>query len=268
MTATPVYRPFLEVADLGKRRLLDIPFVWKNERWEFDFVEMEKQIVPVTKVFMLCNPHNPLGRVFTKEELQQLADFCVKHELVLCSDEIHCDLILDDSIEHISVASLNKDVENQSITLMAPSKTFNIAGLGCSFAVIPNQQLRQNFQRTIYGIVPHPSAFAFESALAAYRDSADWHEQVVKYLKANHDYLLKEVNAIVGLEMKPMDATYLAWIDYSAIDNTDFINHLLKNGLGVMEADIFGGKNAFRLNFATQRSVLEEVVERLKKAVS
>jgi cystathionine beta-lyase len=266
MTATPVYKPFLEVADLGKRRLLDIPFVWQNGRWEFDFAEMEKQIVPDTKVFMLCNPHNPLGRAFTKEELKQLADFCVKNDLILCSDEIHCDLILDESIEHVSVASLNKEIENQSITLMAPSKTFNIAGLGCSFAIIPNEKLRNNFQRTIYGIVPHPSAFAFESALAAYRDSADWHEQVVKYLKSNHDYLLEEINAIEGLEMKPLDATYLAWIDYSAVEDVDFVKHLLKNGLGVMEADIFGGKNAFRLNFATQRSVLEEVVKRLKSA--
>lgn len=267
MTATPVYKPFLEVADLGKRRLQDIPFIWQNERWEFDFVEMENQVVPDTKVFMLCNPHNPLGRAFSKPELEQLADFCVKHNLVLCSDEIHCDLILDKSVEHVSVASLNKGIENQSITLLAPSKTFNIAGLGCSFAVIPNEKLRQSFQQAIYGIVPHPSAFAFESALAAYRDSADWHEQVVLYLKENHDYLVEEINAIDGLAMKPMDATYLAWVEYSAIDKPDFVNHLLKHGLGVMEANIFGGKNAFRLNFATQRSILEEVVKRLKMAV-
>ncbi|MDP5140048.1 MAG: PatB family C-S lyase [Spirosomaceae bacterium] len=267
MTATPVYKPFLEVADLGKRRLMDIPFVWQNDRWEFDFTEMEKQIVPDTRVFMLCNPHNPLGRAFTKAELQQLADFCVKNDLVICSDEIHCDLILDKSIEHVSVAALNKTIENQSITLLAPSKTFNIAGLGCSFAVIPNDSLRQNFQQTIYGIVPHPSPFAFESALAAYRDSADWQEQVVAYLQENHDYLLKEINAIEGLEMKPLDATYLAWIEFDQSQLPDFINHLLKNGLGVMEAEIFGGKNAFRLNFATQRSTLEEVVKRLKAAV-
>lgn len=267
MTATPVYKPFLEVADLGKRRLMDIPFIWQNDRWEFDFTEMEKQIVPDTKVFMLCNPHNPLGRAFTKEELQQLADFCVKNDLVLCSDEIHCDLILDKSTEHVSVAALNKTIENQSITLLAPSKTFNIAGLGCSFAVIPNDSLRQNFQQTIYGIVPHPSPFAFESALAAYRDSADWQEQVVAYLQENHDYLLKEINAIEGLEMKPLDATYLAWIEFDQSQLPDFLSNLLKNGLGVMEADIFGGKNAFRLNFATQRSTLEEVLKRLRKAV-
>lgn len=267
MTPTPVYKPFLDVSDLGKRRLMDIPFIWQNERWELDFEQMQKQIVPDVKVFMLCNPHNPLGRAFTKEELERLADFCIKHDLVLCSDEIHCDLILDKTKQHISIASLNKEIENQSITLLAPSKTFNIAGLGCSFAVIPNDKLRQSFQRTIYGILPHPSAFAFDSALAAYRDAADWHEQVLVYLKANHDYLWTEINNIKGLEMKPLDATYLAWIDYSSLQQPNFVAHLEAHGLGVMDADIFGGSNAFRLNFATQRSVLQEVVKRLKGAV-
>lgn len=267
MTATPIYKPFLEVADLGKRRLIDIPFVRQNNRWELDFEEMEKQIVPDTKIFMLCNPHNPLGRAFSKSELEQLADFCVKNDLILCSDEIHCDLILDESVEHVSVASLNKEIEDQSITLLAPSKTFNIAGLGCSFAVIPNETLRKNFQQAIYGIVPHPSAFAYEAALAAYRDAADWHAELLAYLRGNYAYLLQAVNNIKGLKMYPLDATYLAWIDYSEIGDKRFIKRLEQHGLGVMEADVFGGKDAFRLNFATQRSTLEEVVKRLMKAV-
>jgi cystathionine beta-lyase len=268
MTSSPVYRPFLEVAEIGNRRLQDVPFIWQNDRWEMDFEEMKKAVNPSTKLYMLCNPHNPNGRVFLKEELKKLADFCVENDLVLCSDEIHCDLILDESKQHISIASLNKDIESRSITLLAPSKTFNIAGLGCSLAVIPNKTLRDKFEKAKYGVMPMLSAFAMESALAAYKDSEPWRKELLVYLRGNHEYLLKEINAIEGLSMEPLEATYLAWINYEGTGIADFVAHLEKHGVGVQDASIFGGKGYFRLNFATQKSNLVEAIKRIRKSLN
>ena len=268
MTSTPVYRPFLEAAVSGNRKLKDVPFVWKNQRWEMDFEEMERNLNPSTKLYMLCNPHNPNGRVFDKEELQQLADFCVQHDLVVCSDEIHCDLILDESKEHISIAALNKEIEAKTITLLAPSKTYNIAGLGCSLAIIPNRELREKFEKVKYGMMPMLSSFAMESALAAYKYGEPWRQEVLAYLRGNHAYLLEEINAIDGLTMEPLEATYLAWINFEATGNPDLVSVLEKHGVGVQDASIFGGKWYFRLNFATQRSILETAVARIKTAVS
>jgi len=267
LTSTPVYRPFLEAAQRPNRQALEIPFCWKNERWEMDFDALEKAIRPDTRMYMLCNPHNPNGRMFDETELRQLGEFCQKHDLWICSDEIHCDLILDPEKKHVSIATLSPDLANRSITLLAPSKTYNIAGLGCSFAVIPNPEIRKAFQDVIYGILPHPNAFSHQAALAAYRDSQDWLDQVLMYLRANQAYLLDEINAIPGLSMTPLEATYLAWIDYRGLPVNDFTPILEKFGVGVQDAQHFGGKGFFRLNFATQRSVLEEAIKRIKEAV-
>jgi cystathionine beta-lyase len=268
MTSSPVYRPFLEASEMGNRRLQDIPFIWRNDRWEMDFEEMKKSLNPSTRLYMLCNPHNPNGRVFSKEELSQLADFCVENDLILCSDEIHCDLILDESKEHISIASLNKEIEVRSITLLAPSKTFNIAGLGCSLAIIPEKVLRDKFEKIKYGMMPMLSAFAMDAALAAYKNSEVWRLELLNYLRSNQAYLLKEINAIEGLKMEPLEATYLAWISYEGTGINDFVSHLESHGVGVQDASIFGGKGYFRLNFATQKSNLEEAIKRIRKSLN
>jgi cystathionine beta-lyase len=233
MTSSPVYRPFLEASEMGNRRLQDIPFIWRNDRWEMDFEEMKKSLNPSTRLYMLCNPHNPNGRVFSKEELSQLADFCVENDLILCSDEIHCDLILDESKEHISIASLNKEIEVRSMTLLAPSKTFNIAGLGCSLAIIPEKVLRDKFEKIKYGMMPMLSAFAMDAALAAYKNSEVWRLELLNYLRSNQAYLLKEINAIEGLKMEPLEATYLAWISYEGTGINDFVSSVKKQGYGL-----------------------------------
>lgn len=267
MTSTPVYRPFLEASQRPNRTLLDVPFRWENNRWEMDFEAMEAAIQPNTRMYMLCNPHNPNGRMFDESELRQLGQFCQKHDLWICSDEIHCDLIMDPSKKHISLATLSPDLASRTITLLAPSKTYNIAGLGCSFAVIPNPEIRKAFQTVIYGILPHPNAYSHQAALAAYRDSQGWLDQALTYLRGNHHYLLKEINAIPGLSMQPLEATYLAWIQYEHFPNVDVVQTLENFGVGVQDAIHFGGKGFFRLNFATQRTVLEEAIRRIQKAV-
>jgi cysteine-S-conjugate beta-lyase len=267
VTNTPVYRPFIESSLQASSNSKFIPFIEKNNRWEMDFDKMESIIDPDDKVFMLCNPHNPNGRVFTKKELLKLGEICKKHDLIICSDEIHCDLILDNTKEHISIASLNTDLENRTITLLAPSKTFNIAGLGCTFAVIPNKELRDQFKKTIYGIIPHPSGLSMEAALAAYKFGETWRLSLIDYLKNNHDYLQAEINSINGLSMKNCEATYLAWINFEDLNRSDFVMELEKHGVGVQDAKIFGGENYFRFNFGTQKSRINEGIKRIKSAL-
>ena len=265
LTVTPVYRPFMESVEYAYKKLVTVPFLVDESGYHsFDFEAIEKAITPKTKLFLICNPHNPNGRVFSKEELSKLSEICLKYNIAICSDEIHCDLILDDSKKHISIASLNKDIENQTITLLSPSKTFNIAGLGCSFAIIPNAQIRQKFMHAKYGMLPMLSWFAFEAALVAYRDCEDWRQELVNYLRENQQYLLQEINAIEGLQMKPLEATYLAWVNFSETGIKNYVEYLETKGIGVQDASIFGGKGYFRLNFATQRARLEEAIRRMK----
>ncbi len=266
MTSTPVYYHLSLASKSIEKKTIEVPFVWTNNQWEMDFEAMQENLELGTKIYMLCNPHNPNGRVFSKEELHKLVDFCLKNNLVLVSDEIHCDLILDKNKKHISAASLNSEIENQSISLLAPSKTFNIAGLGGSFAVIPNAEIREKFTKACFGIMPHMSAFAFETMIAAYEYGENWRQELIKYLKGNHDYLLSEVNKIPGISMESLEATYLAWIKVERDDIPNPEEYLLKYGLGVSGGYQFKGNGYFRLNFGTQRANVEQAVEILKVA--
>ncbi len=217
---------------------------------------------------MLCNPYNPAGTVFTREELEKLADICQKHHIIICSDEIHCDLILDNKLNHIPIASLSQETENSTITLLAPSKTFNIAGLGCSVAIIPNPELRQKFNAAKNGFFPPLPRHSMVAALSAYRDCEEWRLQLIEYLKANHDYMYQELNGYKGLKLFPLEATYLAWIDARETGIDDIQERILRTGVRLMEGKIFMGEGFLRLNFACPKSVLEEAVNRIKLAIS
>lgn len=268
ITTVPVYGPFMKAPEAAKKKLVKVQMKLENNRWTLDFDAIRAAITPRTRMFMLCNPYNPAGTVFTKEELQTLADICTEHKIVICSDEIHCDLILDESKKHVSIATLSQETENQTITLLSPSKTFNIAGLGCSFAVIPNDEIRTKFTNLKYIVEPMPSAYAYQAALAAYRDCDEWHEQLLAYLRKNHDYVLQEMNAIKGFSMQPLEATYLAWIDTreSEIEN---ITEVLENaGVGISDGGFFfDGKGFIRLNFGTQMRRLEAAIWRMRKVL-
>lgn len=268
ITTVPVYGPFMKAPEAAKKKLVKVQMKLENNRWTLDFDAIRAAITPRTRMFMLCNPYNPAGTVFTKEELQTLSDICTEHNIVICADEIHCDLILDESKKHVSIATLSKESENQTITLLSPSKTFNIAGLGGSFAVIPNDEIRVKFANLKYIVEPMPSAYAYQAALAAYRDCGEWHEQLLAYLRKNHDYVLQEMNAINGFSMQPLEATYLAWIDTreSEIEN---ITEILENaGVGISDGGFFfDGKGFIRLNFGTQMRRLEAAVWRMRKVL-
>lgn len=264
MTATPVYHPFMLETHAAGRTLQKVPLQLENNRWVIDFEALEVSITPQTKLFLLCNPHNPAGTVFTKEEQGKLLEICLKNDIVICSDEIHCDLLLDKTKSHVSIATLSPEAAQQTITLLAPSKTFNIAGLGCSMAIIPNDELRSKFIRTKAGLMPMLSAYAYEAALAAYRDGAAWHEELLDYLRQNHQFLLNEINQLKGMKMVPLEATYLAWIDTRESGIADFAQKLEAVGVGVSDGVQFDGAGFIRLNFACPRATLEEVVRRIK----
>lgn len=267
LTSIPVYHPFHLAPGYVGKKLHTFPLIEVENRWTFDFEALEKAITEDTKLFMLCNPYNPAGTVFTREELEKLLNICQRHEIVICADEIHCDLILDNNLKHIPIASLSQVAENMTITLLAPSKTFNIAGLGCSVAIIPNSALRQKFNAAKDGFFPPLPRHSMVAALSAYRDCEDWRLQLIDYLKANHDYMYQELNGYKGLKMFPLEATYLAWIDARETGIDDIQERILKAGVRLMDGKIFMGEGFLRLNFACPKSVLEEAVKRIKIAL-
>jgi cystathionine beta-lyase len=270
MINSPAYWHFLAAPKYAGRVLQDVPLVSDSSGYyRFDFDAMRSARDKRTKLFILCNPHNPTGRVFSKDELIELAEFCTEHGIVICSDEIHCDLILDSSKRHISIATLGDEIAKNTITLLAPSKTFNIPGLGCSCAVIPDRELRAKFVDRTGKALPSVNVFGGRAALIAYRDCEEWRLELIKYLRANHEYCLREFNSIPGLSMAPLEATYLAWIDATKTGIKDIESHLKNFGVGVAGGHRFGGDpRYFRLTLGTQRARLEDIVMRVREGVA
>ena len=267
MTLVPIYPPFLSAPRLSGRELVTIAFNDDSRRWSFDINELEKARTKRTKLLLFCNPHNPTGRVFTREELESVADFCLHHDIIICSDEVHCDLILDDR-HHLPTATLKPELQERTITLMAPSKTFNLPGLGCSFAIIPNSLIRGKFKAAMQGIVPDVNLFGYTACLAAYRDCSDWLKDLLKYLRGNRDWIFETVNAeLRGLSVKPIEATYLAWIDVRETGVSQPAAFFERYGVGLSDGVHFGSKGFVRLNYGCPRVLLEAGLARMKKAL-
>ena len=268
LTHVPIYPPFLSAPELSDRQTIRVPLMQKGDRWVMDFAGLEKTVTPQSRLFLLCNPQNPTGRVFNREELEQLAAFCERHDLVICSDEIHCDLILDPDRRHLPMATLGPAVAARTITLMAPSKTFNLPGLGCSFAIISDSLLRQRFRRVMAGIVPYVNLFGYTAALAAYRDSEPWLAALLDTLRGNRELVRQAISAMPGLAMIPGEATYLAWIDVRRLQLSDPAAFFEEAGVGLSDGAEFGMPGFVRLNFGCPRSLLAEGLQRMARAVS
>lgn len=268
LTHVPIYPPFLSAPELSDRQTIRVPLTQNGDHWVIDFAGLEKAVTPRSRMFLLCNPQNPTGRVFSREELQQLADFCERHDLIICSDEIHCDLILDPNCRHWPMATLGPAVAARTITLMAPSKTFNLPGLGCSFAIISDAHLRQRFRRVMAGIVPYVNLFGYTAALAAYRDSDPWLAELLDYLRGNRDLVEQAVSVMPGLIMIPGEATYLAWIDARALKLSGPAAFFEEAGVGLSDGAEFGVPGFVRLNFGCPRSLLAEGLERMARAIA
>ena len=263
-----IYPPLKAIPELCDRNAQTVPMVKNEGRWVLDLDWIEANINSESRVLLLCNPQNPGGSVYTGDELGRLADLVVAHDLIVCSDEVHCDLILEPGRAHIPIASLNQQIAKRSITLMAPSKTFNTAGLSCAFAVVPDVSLRRRFKYAGEGIVPYVNVFGYNSTQAAYQTGDDWNRQLVEYLKANRDYLVQEINAIRGLKLDLVEATYLAWIDISDLGLDHPKSFFDKAGVGLSPGREFGDDRFMRLNFGCPRSRVEEAVTRIRLAVS
>jgi cystathionine beta-lyase len=266
MTAVPVYPPFLSAPVNSRRNLIKVPLWEKDNRWGFDFDRLENAITADTRLFLLCNPHNPVGRVFTRDELTTLAAICEKHDIVICSDEIHCGLLLDRDKTHIPTATLAPEVAERTITLMSPSKTFNLPGLGCAFAVISEKKLRQRFSAAMAGIVPLVNAMGYTAAAAAYRDCSDWHASLLDYLRGNREIVACAVGEMPLLSLTPVEATFLAWIDMRASDLKNPVRFFEDAGVGLQDGIEFDGRGFVRLNFGCARALLEQALQRMSSA--
>jgi cystathionine beta-lyase len=267
MTAVPVYPPFLTAPENSRRNLVKVPLQEKDNRWAFDFDRLESAITPDTHLFLLCNPHNPVGRVFTRDELTALAVICEKHDIIICSDEIHCGLLLDEDKTHLPTATLDPEVAKRTITLMSPSKTFNLPGLGCAFAVISDEKLRRRFIQAMSGIVPLVNALGYAATEAAYRDCSDWHAGLLEYLRGNRDAVARAIADMPLLSMAALEATYLAWIDVRSADLPNPVRFFEDAGVGVQDGIEFDGPGFVRLNFGCQRPLLQEALDRMKSAM-
>ena len=269
MTFTPVYPPFLKVHKDAGRQLITVPLAEEGGRHTFDFAAMEKAVTPRTRLVMLCSPHNPVGRVWTRAELDELAGFCVRHDLLLVSDEIHCDLLLEPEIApHTPALKLDGDIRSRAITLMAASKTYNIPGLGLCFAIIPNETLRRRFVLTKNTYVAEISPLSFHATQAAFSECEDWRQSLCRYLRGNRDYIaafLAEHSPAV--KMPHIEATYLAWLDVRALNLPQPVAHFESHGLALSNGADFGAPGFVRLNFGCPRSTLEEGLRRFSAAI-
>jgi len=240
-------------------------------RYQLDLDAFERAITERTRLFLLCSPHNPIGRAWTAAELEQLAEICLRHNVIICSDEIHSDLIFTGH-QHIPMASLAPEIAQNTVTTFAPSKTFNIPGLQCSVMVIQNPELRAKVEMVAAGLVGGSNMLGYAAARAAYRDSAEWLDELLRYLQANRDYLYDFVqNRLAGIKLAKPEATYLAWLDCRELDlDTNPHKFFLERAkVALNDGAQFGpgGEGFVRLNFGCPRATLTEALERMETAL-
>lgn len=262
---TPVYYPFLSVPrNVGQESQTVALAPDEQGRWSMDFDALQHTVTGASRLMMFCNPQNPTGRVYSKAELTALADFCMEHNLTLCSDEIHCSLVLDEHTRHIPIASLSPEIADRTITLYAATKTYNIPGLPCAVAVIPNPDLRHAFERAMADLVPGVGPLAIAASTAAYSDESDYLDELKVYLRGN----LARLQEVTGQRMAQLEGTYLGWIDMRDTAAAERPGAFFEDhGLGLSDGAAFGGPGYVRFNFACPRAFLEQGLERFSAAL-
>ena len=267
LTAVPIYPPFLSAPLNASRTPVRVPMIESNGVWGWDMDALERATTPRSNLLLLCNPHNPVGRVFGRDELQAIADACARHDLVLCSDEIHSGLILDRGKRHVPVASLDRGIADRTVTLMSASKTFNLPSLGCAYAIASNPDLRAKIRKAMAGIVHHVGLMGYIATEAAYRNGRPWQLALLDYLRGNRDLVEREVSKMPGLRIWHAEATYLSWIDAREMAARDAMNFFTEAGVGLYDGALFGTPGFLRLNFACPRPMLEKALERMSRAL-
>ena len=268
----PVYPPIL--AAPANARLHRVESSLRRESdgsYSIDWDSFRSGVAQDTRLFVLCNPHNPVGRVFRRHELERIAEICLSANVTICADEIHSYLLFE-SHRHVPIASLDPGIARHTITLIAPSKTFNLAGLQCAFAIIPNSELRNRFRSAGEGLVPWVNAMGLIAAEAAYRDGQPWLDQLLPYLEANRDFLCDFVNRqLPGIRVTKPEATCLAWLDCRELELDNPYEFFLTHArVALNDGRMFGtgGTGVVRLNFGCPRSVLTEALSRMKSSLA
>jgi len=269
----PVYFPFFSVVKNNNRKLVNNQLLYKNGKYTIDFRNLEKEAIAGAKLILLSNPHNPVGKAWTEEELEKLAQICINHNILIISDEIHSDLILPGN-KHIPTAGISETIANHVVTCMAPSKSFNIAGLATSSVIIPNPAIREKFNKMMERLhIGGGNIFGMEASIAAYSNGVEWIDKMLEYVNNNMNLVYDYCRAKIPL-IKPVkaEATYLVWLDCSnlGMDDISLRKFMIEKArLGLNDGPAFGpGGNGFqRMNMACPRSVVHEALERLEKAV-
>lgn len=268
---TPAYPPFISIEQNVGTKGIGVPLKEIVEghiiRYEIDFALMEEMITPETEILMLCNPQNPSGRVFTKEELLEIERFVIKHDLLVLSDEIHAELVWEG--EHIPYATISEDAKNRTITLISASKTFNLPGLSGGFAIIENEALRDEYHKAMIGLVPRMNVYAIKGAELAFDYGDEWLSQLKEYLIANRDHAVAELSKIEGLRLVVPEATFLLWLDFSNTAHKDeAYKRLLEAGVALNDGKTFGvGGHYVRLNFGTSREILDKAISIIQNSL-
>ncbi|MCL4484354.1 MAG: PatB family C-S lyase [Bacteroidetes bacterium] len=269
----PVYTPFFSCVKECGRTVVENPLKIVDGRYTFDFEDLSRKIDDDTRLLILCNPHNPVGRVWTKEELTKLGDICLKNNVLIVSDEIHSDLIYN-GFRHLPLPKISEELANNCIVCMAPSKTFNMAGLATSYVIIADKKIRQKFERFLHTLhLQSGNIFGNVALEAAYHHGTDWVNQQNEYLEANRDYLLAFFGErMPKVKMTFTEATYLAWLDLREYGLSELeMNRILIDQAGIVlnKGSIYGkeGNGFFRLNFACPRQVLEAAITRMESVL-
>lgn len=280
----PVYAPFFAAVEKSGARLIENQLILIENKYKMDLNDLEEKLLVISKggktekdtgshnMLIFCSPHNPVGRVWSKEELEELGNLCLKYNIIIISDEIHGDLIYS-GYRQIPIASISKEIAANTITMIAPSKTFNLAGFGAAVAIIPDKKMRDSFTKTMQGFVTNGNLIAYTAMKAAYSQSDQWLSDQMAYLEKNRDFAVEYINSFIpGIKVLKPEGTYLLWLDCR---NLNLNNKVLETfmveeaGVGLNSGKWFGngGEGFMRLNMACPRAILEEGLERIRKAV-
>ncbi len=266
MFSTPVYPQFPANPVNSKMRPVNVPLLREGMNYSFDWNGMRNH-AHAARLFMLCNPQNPVGKIYSREELEKLSEFCERNDMLLCSDEIHCDIVLEPGMKHTSILAIERARE-RAILLMSPSKTFNTPGLFFAFAAIPNKPLREAFKRVLRGSYEWVNIFGMEAARAAYAECGEWRTQLTGYLRGNRDFMRSFVKTnLPELTMGPCHSTYVAWLDARALGVEKPAKFFEAAGVGVSDGADYGEGGMIRINYACPRSMLEAGLRRMQTAV-
>ncbi|MEA2096138.1 MAG: PatB family C-S lyase [Candidatus Cloacimonadota bacterium] len=270
---TPVYYPFFTSIENNERTLVISELKLRDDHYEMDFADLEKKLADDVKMMILCSPHNPVGRVWKFDELQKVSELCLKYNVLLISDEIHSDLIFN-SYKHIPIPTISKDIANNSLTMFAPSKTFNVAGLSLSYVIIPNKKNRVKFQKTLLNLGLHGgNVFGIEALEASYRYGQKWLEELLIYVENNYTFVQQYLqNNIPQIKPIKMEGTYLLWLDCRKMGLSQkelvkfFIN---KAGLALNDGSKFGedGEGFMRINLGCPKKLIEQALFQLELAI-